>query len=55
MISDELLRAIRNELPMKVTILRLGQQGPPSKHSEGYFRFLCPARGRTTSDREPQQ
>lgn len=43
MISDELLRAIRNELPMKVTILRLGRQGPPSKHSEGYFRFLCPA------------
>ena len=40
---------------MKVTILRLGRQGPPSKHSDGYFRFLCPARQRTASDREPQK
>lgn len=43
MIPDELLRAIRNDLPMKLTILRLGRRGPPSKLSEGYFRFLCPA------------
>lgn len=45
MISDELLRAIRNDLPMNVTIFRLGRQGPPSKHADGYFRFLCPACG----------
>ena len=45
MIPDELLRAIRNDLPIKVTILRLGRQGPPSKYSEGYFRFPCPACG----------
>jgi DNA primase len=42
MITRELLRAIRNDLPMKVTILRLGRQGPISKEIEGYFRFLCP-------------
>ena len=34
-----MLRAIRNGLPMKVTILRLGRQGPPSKHFAGYFLF----------------
>jgi hypothetical protein len=43
MITRELLRAIRNDLPMKVAILRLGRHGPISKEIEGYFRFLCPA------------
>ncbi len=43
MITRELLRAIRNDLPMKVTILRLGDHGPISKEIEGHFRFLCPA------------
>jgi DNA primase len=43
MIKREVLRAIRNDLPMKETILRLGRQGPISKEIEGYFRFLCPA------------
>ena len=38
MITDELLRSIRNDLPMKVTILQLGKQGPPSKEFAGYFR-----------------
>ena len=42
MIAPELLRRIRNDLPMPVTIAALGRQGPPSKMSEGYFRFLCP-------------
>jgi DNA primase len=41
MISKELLRAIRNELPMQVTILQLGRQGPVSKQFEGHFRFIC--------------
>ena len=27
---------------MPVTIAALGREGPPSKMSEGYFRFLCP-------------
>ena len=42
MITKELLRKIRNDLPMKITIVRLGQQGPIAKHSDGYFRFQCP-------------
>jgi hypothetical protein len=42
MISADLLRRIRNDLPMPVTIAALGRDGPPSKMSEGYFRFLCP-------------
>ena len=42
MISPDLLRRIRNDLPMAVTIAALGREGPPSKISEGHFRFLCP-------------
>jgi DNA primase len=42
MIDAELLRRIRNDLPMPVTIAALGCDGPPSKISEGYYRFLCP-------------
>jgi DNA primase len=42
MISPDLLRRLRNDLPMPVMIAALGRKGPPSKMSEGYFRFLCP-------------
>lgn len=42
MISKDLLHAIRNDLPMKLTIVRLGRQGPIAKHCDGYFRFQCP-------------
>ncbi|MEZ6081478.1 MAG: hypothetical protein R3C56_39150 [Pirellulaceae bacterium] len=42
MLTKDLLRAIRNDLPMKLTILRLGRHGPIAKHSDGYFRFECP-------------
>ena len=42
MITKELLWAIRNELPMKLTIGRLGNFGPIAKQSDGYFRFQCP-------------
>ena len=42
MITRELLRAIRNDLPMKLTLTRLGHHGPRSKEFEGYFRFQCP-------------
>ena len=45
MISKDLLRRLRNDLPMPVTIAALGREGPPSKMSEGYFRFLCPLCG----------
>ncbi|MEQ1905258.1 MAG: hypothetical protein ABL888_13805 [Pirellulaceae bacterium] len=42
MITRDLLRAIRNDLPMRLTIVRLGCHGPIAKHSDGYFRFQCP-------------
>ena len=42
MITKELLYAIRNELPMRLTITRLGRHGPIAKQSDGYFRFQCP-------------
>jgi DNA primase len=45
MISKDLLRRLRNDLPMSITIARLGREGPPSKMSAGYFRFLCPRCG----------
>ena len=43
MITRELLRAIRNGLPMRLTIVRLGRFGPIAKQSDGYFRFQCPS------------
>jgi DNA primase len=42
MITADLLRRIRNDLPMPVTIAALGPDGPPSKISGGCYRFLCP-------------
>lgn len=42
-ITKELLRAIRNDLPMKLTVVRLDTHGPISKQSDGYFRFQCPS------------
>jgi DNA primase len=42
MITRDLLRAIRNDLPMRLTIYRLGRHGPFSKQSDGHYRFQCP-------------
>jgi DNA primase len=42
MITADLLRRLRNDLPMPVAIAALGRDGPPSKMSEGHYRFLCP-------------
>ena len=42
MITKDLLRAIRNDLPIRLTIVRLGRHGPIAKQSDGYFRFQCP-------------
>ena len=42
MLDKDLLRRLRNDLPMPVTIASLGCDGPPSKRSDGQFRFLCP-------------
>ena len=54
MISADLLRRIRNDLPMPVTIAHLGREGPPSKMSEGYFRFLCPRCGEMRATVNPR-
>lgn len=54
MITPDLLRRIRNDLPMPVTIAALGRQGPPSKMSEGYFRFLCPRCGEMRATVNPR-
>jgi hypothetical protein len=54
MIAADLLRRLRNDLPMPVTIAALGRQGPPSKMSEGYFRFLCPRCGEMRATFNPR-
>jgi hypothetical protein len=54
MIDADLLRRIRNDLPMPVTIAALGREGPPSKMSEGYFRFVCPNCGEMRATVNPR-
>ena len=54
MISADLLRRLRNDLPMPVTIAALGREGPPAKISEGYFRFLCPRCGEMRATVNPR-
>ena len=54
MITADLLRRIRNDLPMPVTIAALGRAAPPSKMSEGYFRFLCPHCGEMRATVNPR-
>jgi hypothetical protein len=54
MIDAELLRRLRNDLPMPVVIAALGRDGPPSKMSEGYFRFLCPHCGEMRATVNPR-
>ena len=54
MIDADLLRRLRNDLPMPVTIAALGHVGPPGKISEGYFRFLCPRCGEMRATVNPR-
>jgi hypothetical protein len=54
MISADLLRHIRNDLPMPVTIAALGREAPPGKISDGYFRFLCPGCGEMRATVNPK-
>ena len=54
MISADLLRRVRNDLPMPVTIAALGREGPPCKMSEGYFRFVCPRCGEMRATVNPR-
>ena len=42
MFPAEVLRRVRNELPMWAVIAALDRAGPPSKVRDGRFVFLCP-------------
>lgn len=53
-ITRDLLRAIRNELPMKLTIVRLREHGPIAKQVDGYFRFQCPSCGELRATVNPK-
>jgi DNA primase len=39
---------------MSVTIAALGSDGPPSKRSEGHYRFLCPHCGEMLATVNPR-
>src|SRR3954464_8412808 len=54
MFTAQLLRRLRNDLPMRFTLATLGRQGPPGKMSEGYFRFLCPHCGEMRATVNPR-
>jgi len=54
MIAPDLLRRLRNDLPMPVTIAALGREGPPAKIVEGYFRFVCPHCGELRATVNPR-
>jgi DNA primase len=54
MITKDLLRRIRNDLPMPVTIAALGPDGPPAKRREGHFCFLCPRCGEMLATVNPR-
>lgn len=54
MIPADLLRRLRNDLPMSATIAALGRQGPPSKMIEGYLRFICPSCGEMRATVNPR-
>jgi len=54
MITAELLRRLRNDLPMNVTINLLGREGPAAKITEGYFRFVCPNCGEQRATVNPR-
>jgi hypothetical protein len=41
-ITRALLRSLRNDLPMPVTLRLLGDKAPYSKSVEGRCRFVCP-------------
>src|SRR5690606_16563075 len=53
MIPPDLLRRIRNDLPMHATLRLLGNERPPSKFIEGHFRFLCPHYGELNAPGNP--
>jgi hypothetical protein len=52
-ITKDLLRAIRNDLPMKLTIERLREHGPIKKQVDGNFRFQRPSCGELRATGKP--
>jgi len=54
MFPADLLRRLRNDLPMRVTIAALGRDGPPSKMRDGRFFFLCPKCGEMLATVNPR-
>jgi len=54
MITRDLLRSLRNDLPMSYTIRQLGNKAPYSKSVEGRFRFQCPHCGETLATINPR-
>ena len=54
MITRDLLRSLRNDLPMTVTIRHLGRKAPYFKTVEGRFRFQCPHCGETLATVNPR-
>lgn len=54
MISPDLLRRLRNDLPMPIAIGKLGSAAPAAKVIEGYFRFLCPHCGELNATVNPR-
>lgn len=42
MLDPSLLRRIRNDLPMPITIAAFGRDGPPSKRRDDRLVFCCP-------------
>lgn len=54
MTDPDLLRRIRNDLPMAVTIAALGRDGPPTKLRDGRLFFLCPHCGEMLATVNPR-
>ena len=54
MITRPMLRALRNDLPMPVTLQQLGDKAPYSKSVEGRVRFVCPHCGELLATVNPR-
>lgn len=54
MVTRDLLHTLRNDLPMDVTLQRLGSAAPCSKHVEGRLRFVCPHCGELLATVNPR-
>jgi hypothetical protein len=54
MLTRDLLRSLRNDLPMEFTIRQMGPQGPYSKTTEDRLRFICPHCGELSAAINPR-